>query len=676
MFKIWTRKLPHVPFLLFLAVLNFIVYFDFWSGAKIISGRDFLLLSQPIHNFQNDCIKAGTFPSWNPFIDYGYPWIEHYANTAYAVPYVLYYLIVGADLLKIQHLEFLLVLTGGIGVYFCVNELTGSRLSSLIAAVCFMFSGQMALVPNWDPIVLNASFFPFMIYGYHRATNRRSVLSLVSIFFTSQFIVGGYMSASVLGLYFFAFYVLTDSLLNKKFRFSIRYLALTMTASLLIALPKLAAMYIGMRSSPKLGQDHQPYPDAASNLNYNDLLSFFIPVKYFYSVYVGFIPVMVVLYVLLRKKLRPDPLLIAFVVTSWYLIVDSLGNFTWLRLFLNNLPFLRFANNEWLYWFFPSTFLILYAARHLEDLVMDNVKAKLFAFFLYAAVISAVYAAAYGGVHFKTYLLQVLSALVFIAAILYSGRPSVTAVVSVAVVVFNLGLVLDWTGIHGRVLRTPTSISIATTDQHRVSHSFQDDNIVSRVKVVQFARDESRPTVDESRRFPFILSAVEAGFFEHMLPENLNNKRFAGTFYNTQPKHEYQKITEDEKAMLDGQPLVYMQDAHGGFYSDAVRIDAVSCQKFAFTTYADTEAHLILNQMHDPRWKVFVNGAAGEVAHANKYFMGVRLGPGENRVSFVFSDRYFIASCWISALTIAGLAVMAFSRVRRRKNDASTLQCA
>lgn len=670
MLSTWFKRLSHLPYLLLLALLNVIVYFDFWSGSLVISARDFLLLSQPIHNFQNDCIKAGTFPFWNPFIDYGYPWMEHYANTAFAVPQFFYYLIVGSDLMKIQNFEFLLILLGGVGTYLCANELTRSKLSSLISAICFMFCSQMALVPNWDPIVLNASFFSFMLYGYHRAVNRQSSLSLVSIFFTSQFIVGGYMSASVLGLYFFAFYVMVDSLINKRAGFSLRYFVQTIVASLLIALPKLVSIYISMKSGPKLGHGHQPYPDPVSNLNYNDLLSFFLPVKYFYSVYVGFLPIMILLYVVLRKKLRPDPLLISFVVTSWYLIVDSSGNFTLLKLFLHHLPFLRFATNEWLYWFFPSTFLILYAARHVTSFFEDQAKIKLLTFLSYVAVISGVYFVAYGDMHVKTYYLQILSALALAAGIL-SGRPALAASVSIMALLVNFMFVLGWTNIHEPAVKTPTTISIATTDQHGVSHSFRDGNLVMRRKVVQIERDESRPSVDDSRRFPYLVSAIDAGGYEYMLIENLNNKRFAGTFYNTQPKYEYQQITIEEKMMLDGQPVVYLMDSAGRFSADAVKIDKISCREFSFTTMADTGTHLILNQMHDPRWKVSVNDAAGEIIRANKYFMGVRLGPGVNKVSLVFSDRAFVVSSCISAFTVIVLAGMAIFRMRRQRNKLS-----
>jgi hypothetical protein len=247
-------------------------------------------------------------------------------------------------------------------------------------------------------------------------------------------------------------------------------------------------------------------------------------------------------------------------------------------------------------------------------------------------------------------------------------RREIVASVSIIVLVAHFMVVLGWTNIHGYVKRTPGTISITSTDQHGVSHSFQDDNLVVRRKVIEVARDEVRPSIDESRSYPYVVSAVDAGYYEHLLIENLNSKRFAGTFYNTQPKFEYQQITTDEKMQLDGKPIAFMLDFSGRYSTEAMKIDSISCSKFTFTTAADTEAYLILNQMHDPRWKVSVNGAPGEMIRANKYFMGVKVGPGENAVSFVFLDHAFIVSSCISAITMIVLIAVAVTRIRRTRD--------
>src|SRR5512143_4266510 len=80
-----TRKPPlreHLQALAALALTNAVIYHDYWLARKIISSKDFLAGFHLLLNFQTDCLQEASWPLWNPFMNFGFPFVEHYINSA------------------------------------------------------------------------------------------------------------------------------------------------------------------------------------------------------------------------------------------------------------------------------------------------------------------------------------------------------------------------------------------------------------------------------------------------------------------------------------------------------------------------------------------------------------------------------------------------------------------
>ena len=126
-------------------------------------------------------------------------------------------------------------------------------------------------------------------------------------------------------------------------------------------------------------------------------------------------------------------------------------------------------------------------------------------------------------------------------------------------------------------------------------------------------------------------------------------------------------------AQLDGQPLfTHYRKGTASELPGVATFDAISCSDLSFTVRASEPGFFLLRQMYDPRWRVDIDGTETRPVRADRYFMGVEVGPGEHRLHFVFSDAAFTASLAAAALTLAGAIAAAVVRARRRRSAPGT----
>lgn len=654
---------PHLPYLALMVIVHSILYNDYWTGYRIISGRDFLFLEVTSTNFQADCLRGGSFALWNPFINFGFPWVEHYLNMGFSFTHLLTALLFGSDLLIVQRQLLFWILTGGIGIYLCAYELGSSRVSAMISGICFMFCGQIFMLPTGNFMIFNACAFPFLIYGYLRARKKDAPLSLVSVFFLTQYLLGGYMATGVLGLYLLTVYVFIDSFREKKVAFAVKHLAVTFVISILIALPKLLPMYLGMKSGPRLsGETMVSVPDPYNFLSSYDLLSLLIPVKYFFSVYVGLLSVVVIVYALISKRLKIDALLMLAVLSGWLLIADAGGNLSVLRKASYYLPMLKLVRVEWLHWYFPSIFALLYCSQYFDNFLNATDKGRrVAAVLVFIIIVSAVFFSLYAySLHFKAYVITISLAVCWLLLALFmrpDSRPVIFAVIASILLAVEFGALLDRIDINVPAVYGEDFIEVQASDQWFASHSFRDDNLVTKIKPIRFLRDEMRPSVNDSRKWPYLVSAIDAQSQENLIVDLLNQKRFAGWFNNVQAKYEFIQMFESpDLAVLDNQPLYGLYAGATGVQSGAASLTKVDCSSFSFNTESADPSFLLLRQMFDDRWTASVDGVNSAPRKADKYFMGVEVGPGRHEVVFSFKDRIVVISLIISGLTMVGLA--------------------
>ncbi|MBI5100327.1 MAG: YfhO family protein [Nitrospirae bacterium] len=664
----------HLPYLIILAATSLLVYRDYWMGDRVITSKDFLTGLYPLFNFQADCLQEGSWPLWNPFMNYGFPILEHISSTVFFPSHLIIGLLSGSSLRILQWDLLGWIVVGGFGVYLCVREFGHSSTAALTAGICYMYCGQSMILPQWLHIVYNASCFPFLIYGYHRARKAGDAFSLISIAFMAMPILGGYVATSVLGMYFFIAYVAVDCLLERRFLFAVKYLPITIVSAFLLLLPKLVPFYNGMMMGPRTAS-YEPSKDPLNIINTYNFLSLFLPVKFFFSLYLGEIIILAFFYGALKRKLTVNAPLVMTLLTAWFLMVDAAGNVSLFREASYVLPLLKVIRNEWINWYYPSLFAILYASGYIDGLLSDFGRGlKIAAVGLYLALLTVFFFSAYDrSLYLSAFIAHLLLALCWLAIVSYRGK-RLQSMLAVALITVEFLAVFGRVGVDEPPVREGDKLKIAVGDQLVVSPSYR-DNYVMRPKFYAFMTpDETRPAISDSRKWPYLISGLGGAPTYNMFPEQygyfidyMNQKRFAGWWHNGTERFDFIQLKDSPRlAAMEGQPLFSLFDrATQRPVENAVSFDGISCSSFDFGVNASSDGFFLLRQMFDPRWRVYVDGAEQPVRQADTYFMGLDMGPGKHRVEFRFRDRSFTVSLFISLATLIGLFIAAFVRSRR-----------
>ncbi|MFA4827679.1 MAG: hypothetical protein WC855_04830 [Thermodesulfovibrionales bacterium] len=121
-----------LPFIGILALINFIIYHDYWLGNIIFSGKDTLTQYMPFINFQSDCLKEFIWPLWNPFMNFGFPYVELNKNFSFFPTHLLMGLLTGFSMIIYQREVLLWIMIGGIGGYLCVREFGHSWIAAAV----------------------------------------------------------------------------------------------------------------------------------------------------------------------------------------------------------------------------------------------------------------------------------------------------------------------------------------------------------------------------------------------------------------------------------------------------------------------------------------------------------------------------------------------------------------
>jgi len=664
------RLMQSLLALLALSIINALIYREYWTGDRIFTGSDLLTAFGPLLNFQTDCLQSHSWPFWNPFMNFGYPFIEHYSNTVFFPTHFLMGMITGSSMYIIQCEILLWIVIGGFGVYLCVREAGSSSLAGIVAGACYMFCGQMIALPQWHLLVYNAACFPFYVLGYLRAKKADTPLNFISIAFLTMAIFGGHITTTVLSIYVFALFVLMDAVLIRRFRFALTFLAVTMTASALLALPKLGPLYQALHLGPRMNAP-EVFKNGHDVINFYNFLSFILPVKYYFSLYIGELGILALLYAALRKTLKIDALLLAFLATAWLLFVDAEGNLSLLRTVVNVLPLMRLVRNEWFEWFFPLFFAILYLAKYIDALLSDERNRQhALALIVFLVLLTVSFLTAFDTtIHLNAYVAHVMLAVVWLSLTFIRDNKRTQLLLALVLITAEFFLVFNRVSIDDAPVRSNDRIAFATTDQTNASRSYTDGNLVRNKMPKIVLQDDVRPSIDDSRQWPVLSSGADGNFIDSM-----NQKRFTGWWFNAQERYDFIRIKESPLLeALDGKPLYALFSTSGGLQPTApILFEGITCSSFSFRVGVPEAGFFILNQMFDKRWSVRVDGRPVPLLLANDFFMGLDLVPGEHRVTFQFRDRIFTASVIISVVTLAGLIGWRFVRMRRGKPDLQT----
>jgi len=77
---------------------------------------------------------------------------------------------------------------------------------------------------------------------------------------------------------------------------------------------------------------------------------------------------------------------------------------------------------------------------------------------------------------------------------------------------------------------------------------------------------------------------------------------------------------------------------------------------------------LVISQTYFPQWKAFVDGAETTLFRVNGVIQGVEVYPGASRVELVWKSTAFVLGCWLAAIGMILLVVVAYSWRTDSKN--------
>ena len=160
----WQARL-FVPVLLL--VLTLVYFWPQLGGGRVLYWGDIGLYFTPMAGFLRDNLRAGRVPLWNPLIFCGTP----YAGNPQTWP--LYPV---TALLPLVSPSYFLGLTvalhvwlAGVGTYlFARRALVVGRAAALLAAVTFMFGGQLVSKEQFPNMVQASAWLPWVLWALDR----------------------------------------------------------------------------------------------------------------------------------------------------------------------------------------------------------------------------------------------------------------------------------------------------------------------------------------------------------------------------------------------------------------------------------------------------------------------------------------------------------------------------
>ena len=156
-----------VRFGIFLALLVFASFPQVVLGLETFVARDFGFFAYPLAHFQQDCLRHGEIPFWNPFNNCGVPFFAQW-NTMPLYPPALFYLalplIWSLGMFSLLHLWW-----AGLGMYFLARRWTGQDFAAVFAGVAFAFNGFTLNLIMWPSHMATFSWLPWVVLLTERA---------------------------------------------------------------------------------------------------------------------------------------------------------------------------------------------------------------------------------------------------------------------------------------------------------------------------------------------------------------------------------------------------------------------------------------------------------------------------------------------------------------------------
>ena len=150
-----------VRFGILLALLVLAAFPQVMLGLETFVARDFGFFAYPLAHFQQDCLRHGELPFWNPYNNCGVPFLAQW-NTMPLYPPSLLYLALPLEwslsFFSLTHLWW-----AGLGMYFLARRWTGNNFAAAFAGTVFSFNGFTLNLLMWPSHIATFAWLPWVV---------------------------------------------------------------------------------------------------------------------------------------------------------------------------------------------------------------------------------------------------------------------------------------------------------------------------------------------------------------------------------------------------------------------------------------------------------------------------------------------------------------------------------
>ncbi len=191
---------------LFLLALTVVYFWPQLVGGRVLYWGDVGLYFTPMQSFLRDNLRAGHLPLWNPLLLCGTPYVGNPQTwPLYPVTFLLPWVSASQFLNLTVALH---VWLAGLGTYLFARRALGlGRVSGLLAAITFMFGGQLVSKEQFPNMVQASAWLPWVLWsgdGLLRRRRTRDALVLGGVLGLQ--LLAAHVQMTVLTLYLAAAY--------------------------------------------------------------------------------------------------------------------------------------------------------------------------------------------------------------------------------------------------------------------------------------------------------------------------------------------------------------------------------------------------------------------------------------------------------------------------------------
>jgi hypothetical protein len=148
-------------------VLIFVAYPQVVTGFHSFVFRDYGLFGYPLAHYHKECFWRGEIPLWNPYNNFGLPYLAQWGTLVLYPPSLIYILLPlpwSLGLFTLLHQLF-----GGVGMFVLVRKWTGSSLAAGVAGIAFAFHGFVLNCLMWPNYSASMGWMPWVMLSVTRA---------------------------------------------------------------------------------------------------------------------------------------------------------------------------------------------------------------------------------------------------------------------------------------------------------------------------------------------------------------------------------------------------------------------------------------------------------------------------------------------------------------------------